>query len=135
MNESNFQWTETTKMLFSKESQVASWIDNFCLRLLHVYVFLFDLVSHLTSSLFIRTVRLFNISSLLLYLQIKNHDATAEIELQVVFCYLQIYKDDLFWDTKMKPRLTAFYRTCLLPEIIDPRYPRKLEIRNLPWIS
>ncbi|XP_050671428.1 uncharacterized protein LOC126969880 isoform X2 [Leptidea sinapis] len=42
-----------------------------------------------------------------------------------------IEKDDLFWETKMKPKLIKFYMKCLLPEIIDSRNVRGMPIRNL----
>lgn len=41
-----------------------------------------------------------------------------------------IEKDVLFWEDKMLPKLKKFYYNCLLPEIIDPRVPRKLTIRD-----
>nr|XP_023013305.1 uncharacterized protein LOC111503269 [Leptinotarsa decemlineata] len=44
----------------------------------------------------------------------------------------EIVKDDLFWTNDMKPKLEISYMACLLPELIDPRYLRKLEISNPP---
>ncbi|XP_063229291.1 uncharacterized protein LOC134534727 isoform X1 [Bacillus rossius redtenbacheri] len=42
----------------------------------------------------------------------------------------QIERENSFWKEKMINKLTQFYMTCLLPEIIDPRYPRNMEIRE-----
>ncbi|KAL0840686.1 hypothetical protein ABMA28_015880 [Loxostege sticticalis] len=46
-----------------------------------------------------------------------------------------IQKDDIFWKTKMEKKLTAFYMDCLLPELVDPRHPRNMEIRNPSYIE
>lgn len=42
-----------------------------------------------------------------------------------------IEKDNVFWETKMKPKLLKFYMKCLLPEIIYSRNARGMSIRNL----
>lgn len=34
----------------------------------------------------------------------------------------------------MFPKLKQFYFNCLLPELVDPRYPRSMEIRNPNYI-
>lgn len=36
--------------------------------------------------------------------------------------YEIIHRDTELWETKMLPRLLAFYEDCLLPEIVDPIY-------------
>ena len=46
----------------------------------------------------------------------------------------KIERDDAFWDNNMKEKLIKFYYDCLLPELIDPRYPRSLPIRNPDYI-
>lgn len=46
----------------------------------------------------------------------------------------RIDKDDSFWETNMKEKLIKFYFDCLLPELIDPRFPRSLPIRNPQYI-
>ena len=38
----------------------------------------------------------------------------------------KIERDNAFWDNDMKDKLTKFYNDCLLPELIDPRYPQSL---------
>lgn len=50
----------------------------------------------------------------------------------LIMFLFQIKKDDLFWTNKMKRQLIDFYHKCLLPEIIDPRKTRGMEIRNPP---
>ena len=47
----------------------------------------------------------------------------------------KIERDEAFWKANMQEKLTKFYFDCLLPEIIDPRYPRKLPIRNPEYIK
>lgn len=42
----------------------------------------------------------------------------------------KIVKDDNFWSSKMEKRLLDFYESSLLPEIIDPRHPRGMPIRD-----
>lgn len=46
-----------------------------------------------------------------------------------------INRDDEFWKEKMKEKLTSFYIDCLLPELVDPRYPRGMNIRNPLYIE
>ncbi|CAG4936655.1 unnamed protein product [Colias eurytheme] len=46
-----------------------------------------------------------------------------------------ILRDEIFWEQKMKKKLSAFYIDCLLPELVDPRYPRGMQIRNPPYIE
>lgn len=35
-----------------------------------------------------------------------------------------------FWDKHMVNKLTAFYLNYILPELLDPRYPLQLPIRD-----
>lgn len=42
----------------------------------------------------------------------------------------KIDRDDDFWREKMEAKLSQFYLKCILPEIVDPRHPRKLPIRE-----
>lgn len=45
---------------------------------------------------------------------------------------VEIIKIDVsFWNEEMLPKLKNFYLSALLPEIIDPRYPRQLPIREV----
>lgn len=46
----------------------------------------------------------------------------------------KINRDDSFWESKMKKKLTDFYFNCLLPEIIDSRHKRSLSIRDPAYI-
>lgn len=46
-----------------------------------------------------------------------------------------ISKDPSFWQENMEHQLKQFYFDCLLPEIIDPRYPRNMPIRNPQYIE
>lgn len=41
----------------------------------------------------------------------------------------RIERDDTFFDTKMKAQLLSFYNDWLLPELVDPRLSRKMEVR------
>ncbi|CAB3252762.1 unnamed protein product [Arctia plantaginis] len=45
-----------------------------------------------------------------------------------------IYRDDDYFENKMKPKLCNFYLNCILPEILDPRHTRNMEIRNPTYI-
>lgn len=42
----------------------------------------------------------------------------------------RIYKDEELW-SNMLPKLIAFYKNCILPEIIDGRIPRGMKVRDL----
>lgn len=42
----------------------------------------------------------------------------------------KIYRDDSFWDTKMKNKLVEFYNSALLPELVDPRMNRNTQLRK-----
>lgn len=42
----------------------------------------------------------------------------------------RIERDDEFWQNEMFPKLKAFYTEHLLPELVDPRRSRNMEIRN-----
>lgn len=46
----------------------------------------------------------------------------------------KILKDDICWKEKLLPKLKKFYYDCLLPELIDPRHPRNMPIRNPSYI-
>lgn len=35
----------------------------------------------------------------------------------------------------MEKKLKDFYMDCILPELVDPRYPRKIPIRNPQYIT
>ncbi|XP_021375757.1 uncharacterized protein LOC110464719 [Mizuhopecten yessoensis] len=47
----------------------------------------------------------------------------------------RIYRDERLWENKMLPKLSAFYRKCILPEIVLPRHNTSTGIREpqLPW--
>lgn len=80
----------------------------------------------------------------------KNHDYYYQIQGQLhiakrSFCIFAVFspkgivierilKDHQFWETKMEERLKKFYINCLLPELIDPRHPRSLPIREPNYI-
>lgn len=42
----------------------------------------------------------------------------------------KIARDDTFWEEKMEHQLNSFYMNYVVPELIDPRYPRNLPIRG-----
>lgn len=42
----------------------------------------------------------------------------------------RIERDDEFWDENMFPFLDSFYNKRLLPEIVDPRFTRNMDIRE-----
>lgn len=46
----------------------------------------------------------------------------------------RIERDDDFWKKKMESHLVKFYENCILPELIDPRQPRSMPIRDLQYI-
>jgi len=46
----------------------------------------------------------------------------------------KIERDDNLWNTKIFPKLKQFYFNCLLPELVDPRHPRSMPIRNPDYI-
>ena len=39
-----------------------------------------------------------------------------------------------FWRNKMEHKLISFFHNCLLPELVDPRHPRGLSIREPDYI-
>lgn len=43
--------------------------------------------------------------------------------------YEIIKKDNQFWKEQMEMHLIRFYKNCLLPELIDPRYNRNMDLR------
>lgn len=45
-----------------------------------------------------------------------------------------IIRDDDFFEKKMKAKLCNFYLNCILPELLDPRHNRNMEIRNPSYI-
>ncbi|XP_063215915.1 uncharacterized protein LOC134527292 [Bacillus rossius redtenbacheri] len=45
-----------------------------------------------------------------------------------------VQKDDQFWKEKMEKQLTRFYFDCMVPELVDPRYTRNMEIRDPEYI-
>ncbi|XP_048481126.1 uncharacterized protein LOC119691926 isoform X1 [Plutella xylostella] len=45
-----------------------------------------------------------------------------------------IERDDDFFEQNMKEKLCQFYLNCILPELLDPRHTRSLEIRNPQYI-
>jgi len=46
----------------------------------------------------------------------------------------KIERDDNLWSTKIFPKLKKIYFNCLLPELVDPRHPRSMPIRNPDYI-
>lgn len=42
----------------------------------------------------------------------------------------KIYRDDSFWDNKMKNQLVNFYNSALLPELLDSRIHRTMPLRK-----
>lgn len=44
---------------------------------------------------------------------------------------IRVYRDDLFWNEKMLPKLTQFYNRCILPEVVDPRKARSMPLREI----
>ncbi|XP_060860328.1 uncharacterized protein LOC132937526 [Metopolophium dirhodum] len=58
------------------------------------------------------------------------------------FCYFVVYSaswieiqiitfDDAFWQDKMIEKLKIFYTECLLPEIVNPQYGKRLLIDDI----
>lgn len=45
-----------------------------------------------------------------------------------------ITRDQNFWKDKMSGQLSKFYMDCVIPELIDPRVPRSLNIREPTYI-
>lgn len=45
----------------------------------------------------------------------------------------EIHRDDAFWKTKMEPFLLRFYKDCVLPEIVDSRLARSMDVRRPEW--
>lgn len=41
-----------------------------------------------------------------------------------------IERDDKFWSGKMEPKLLNFFHTAMLPELVDPRKGRSMDIRK-----
>lgn len=45
-----------------------------------------------------------------------------------------VWRDDAFWEMMVEPYLTRFYFNCILPEIVDSRISRSMEIREPIYI-
>ena len=45
-----------------------------------------------------------------------------------------IQRDDLFWTNVMEKKLVRFYMDCVVPEIIDPRVRRNMDVREPEYI-
>ncbi|KAH8037706.1 hypothetical protein HPB51_015751 [Rhipicephalus microplus] len=45
----------------------------------------------------------------------------------------EIRRDDAFWRAKMEPFLLRFYKDCILPEIVDSRLARSMDVRHPEW--
>lgn len=76
----------------------------------------------------------------------RNHDYYYQVQGQLhvtgrTFCYFVVWttkglvyekieRDDQFWEREMELKLEKFYFECLLPELIDPRVPRKMPVRE-----
>ncbi|OXU31786.1 hypothetical protein TSAR_006784, partial [Trichomalopsis sarcophagae] len=45
-----------------------------------------------------------------------------------------VRRDDDFWNSKIEPFLSQFYENCLLPEILNSRFLRNMQIRNPRYI-
>lgn len=43
---------------------------------------------------------------------------------------VKVIRDDEFWRNNMISKLQKFYMHCLLPELIDPRHTRSMEVRD-----
>lgn len=46
----------------------------------------------------------------------------------------RILRDDKFWEEKMLTKLSNFYMDCILPELIDPRVTRSMNVRDPSYI-
>lgn len=80
----------------------------------------------------------------------KNHKWFYQVQGQLemsgreycIFCiwtpkgikYEIINRDRIFWEENMEPKLELFYKNCMLPEIIDPRDGRSMDIREPQYI-
>lgn len=80
----------------------------------------------------------------------KNHDHYFQVQGQLhitkrSFCWYVLYfpkglisekitKDEAFWKNKMEDKLKNFYLNCILPELLDPRHPRSMPIRDPNYI-
>lgn len=76
----------------------------------------------------------------------KNHNYFFQIQAQlhitnrnyclfVMWTPLGVYsqtieRDVEFWNTKMKQKLKDFFYDCMMPELVDPRHTRSMEIRD-----
>lgn len=47
---------------------------------------------------------------------------------------ITVERDDVFWMESMEPKLCKFYEHCLIPEIVDSRTLRSMEIREPEYI-
>lgn len=50
-------------------------------------------------------------------------------------CDIEIARDDQFWKEEMEPKLLQFYHHCMLPELVDPRHTRNMNIRDPFYIT
>ncbi|KMQ86930.1 hypothetical protein RF55_13949 [Lasius niger] len=48
---------------------------------------------------------------------------------------IRVNKDNVFWEKKMVPVLIRFYYECMLPEILDSRHNRHMQIRDPKYIT
>lgn len=76
----------------------------------------------------------------------ENHNWYYQVQGQLhvtgfEFCYFAVWtytgikiekidRNDTFWQNKMESKLVDFYMKYLLPEIVDSRYERSMEIRD-----
>lgn len=76
----------------------------------------------------------------------RKHDYFFQVQGQLhvtrrLFCYFVVWtplgvmferieRDDQFWQNKMDKPLETFYMECILPELVDPRYHRKMPLRE-----
>ncbi|KAF0729226.1 YqaJ domain-containing protein [Aphis craccivora] len=61
----------------------------------------------------------------------RENEVVAKKELENILNKLN--KPIKFWEEQMFPKLQTFFYGCLLPEIVDPRYPGR-PIRNPQYI-
>lgn len=47
---------------------------------------------------------------------------------------MKIQRDESFWETIMVPKLTLYYMECVLPELVDPRIPGSMKIKEPSFI-
>ncbi|KAJ8669499.1 hypothetical protein QAD02_000758 [Eretmocerus hayati] len=47
---------------------------------------------------------------------------------------IKVPRDDVFWEQKMRDKLIRLYNDCMLPEIVDSREKRKMDIRDPVYV-